>query len=254
MNNEQSPPRIGYPLIRLGEVDSTNDWLQEATSKSAPPEGLTVLADSQRAGKGQFGSSWHDMPGLNLLFSVWLTPRFLPPAEQFDLARVGALALYRVLSPHFPDLRIKWPNDLLLGERKVAGMLIQNSLQGERMRSCILGIGLNVNQVRFPDTLPGAGSLALASGRTWDREALLADILAALDRLYRELRQGRREALRREYHHALYRLDIPARYGLPDGNTFTGILRGVNPEGLLEVEVPPDPGLQTFSLKGISFL
>jgi len=254
VDNEQRPGLIGYPLIRLGEVDSTNDWLADASAKSTPPEGMTVRADNQRVGKGQFGSSWHSAPGLNLLFSVWLTPEFLPPSDQFDLARLGALALYRTLAPELPGLRIKWPNDLMLGEHKVAGMLIRNTLQGEQIRSAILGIGLNVNQRHFPPSLSRAGSLALATGRDWDLDTLLERILAALDQLYRTLREGGAEAMRVEYNRALYRLGVPAMYGEPNGHTFTGILREVNREGLLLVEEVPDGRLRAFTLKAITCL
>lgn len=252
--NAPGQPVIGQTLLRLGEVTSTNDWLESFTTKNTPPEGFTVQADSQTAGKGQFGSSWHSAPGLNLLLSIWLTPRFLPAANAFALARMAALGLYRTLSPQLPSASVKWPNDLLAGDRKIAGILIRTTVQGDQLRSCILGIGLNVNQTRFPPELPRATSLALATGGLHDLEAVRQQLLSELDTLYSVLRTEGALALDPAYASALYRKGQEARFAPAGGPPFPGIIQGVDTAGCLQVLDLNSRQVRLFTPKEIRFL
>lgn len=228
--------------------------MNEYLSKNDPPEGFTVLADNQTAGKGQFGSSWESIPGKNLLFSIYLKPNFIQPENQFLLARISALAVWDTLHIEFPDVSIKWPNDLYIGDRKVCGILISNSLQAGRIQHAIIGIGLNVNQTDFADTLPNATSLAQIKGTAQDRMACFATLLSHLDAWYAICRSGDWASIEAAYHARLYRKDRVACFANADGLIWQGIIRSVNTRGQLIVEDVANGVLQAYDLKTIHYL
>lgn len=212
------------------------------------------MADFQTAGSGQFGSSWQSESGANLLVSILLRPSFLRVEDQFMVSRVVALAVAGLLREQGLDPAIKWPNDILIGDRKVCGILIQNALAGGRFRHSVVGIGLNVNQMEFPEYLASAGSMALAAGRAFDREALLMQLFHQLENLWLRLRAGRESQLSADYHQSLYRLGVPSQYAEPGGEPFEAVLEGVTHQGLLQLQLAGEPNPRTFDLKSISFL
>lgn len=212
------------------------------------------MADFQTNGAGQFGSAWQSESGANLLVSVLLRPSFLLAGDQFMISRVTALAVLLLLRDQGLQAAVKWPNDILLGDRKVCGILIQNALAGSRIRHSVVGIGINVNQVDFPADLPAAGSMAQAAGRTFDREELLMHLFHHLENLWLRLRAGEERQVAEEYHQALYRLGSPAGYLEPGGEPFAAVLEGVTREGLLQLRPVGQEAPRTFDLKSISFL
>jgi BirA family biotin operon repressor/biotin-[acetyl-CoA-carboxylase] ligase len=235
----------GKVLLHFDELPSTNDyaadWLagvhgKDAT-KSRPPEGSVVRADSQSAGRGQFGSKWESAQGQNLMFSVIYYPAFLPVEDQFLLSQAVALAVADTVRMYVQaPVFIKWPNDIYVSDYKVAGILIQNALAGKSIRSSILGIGLNVNQTEFSDGLKRAGSLARSTGLALDREAVFNDLLVCLEARYLELRSGQFATIRSAYLSFLYQKDVKQDFELPDGTRFSGCIRGVRPDGQLQIE------------------
>jgi len=142
-----------------------------------------VWADYQTAGRGQGTNRWESERGKNLTFSILLHPVDLPANRQFLLSMQVSLAICEALSEHIGDLSIKWPNDIYWRNAKIAGILIENSLQSSVIRDSIVGVGLNVNQRQFMSDAPNPISLWQICEHETDREQLLKDILAALDRL-----------------------------------------------------------------------
>jgi BirA family transcriptional regulator, biotin operon repressor / biotin---[acetyl-CoA-carboxylase] ligase len=177
-----SAGRWGHPLYEFAEVDSTQTMAATLAAGGAP-EGTVVLAEHQRAGRGRRGRSWHDHPGANLLMSIVLRP-VLPAAHVPRLALLAAVAVAESIEQRTGlGPGIKWPNDILLNDRKCAGVLAEATTDGTVVDRVILGIGVNVNQREFPDDLAGhSTSLALELGSTVDRRALLGDILHSLER------------------------------------------------------------------------
>jgi len=176
--------RFGEILHELGEVDSTQAVARELADTRAP-EGTVVTAEHQRAGRGRGGRSWLDRPGENLLLSVILRPP-VQAAEVPQLALLAAVAVAEAveevtgLAPG-----VKWPNDLVLDERKLAGILTEAASDGNAVSRVILGIGINVNQREFPiDLATRATSLALARGVPVDRRVLRDAVLSRLERWY----------------------------------------------------------------------
>ena len=135
-NNTFSGLFIGRNLITLKEVDSTNTFLKDALSKSTPLlDGSVIMADRQLAGRGQSGNSWISEAGKNLTFSVLLNPVFLAIERQFDLNMAVSLALNDFFNKYkIQAATIKWPNDSYINNKKVAGILIENILQGNKIK------------------------------------------------------------------------------------------------------------------------
>jgi BirA family transcriptional regulator, biotin operon repressor / biotin---[acetyl-CoA-carboxylase] ligase len=175
---------FGLPLHVLASVGSTNDVAVDLAAAGAP-EGTLVVADTQTRGRGRSGRAWQTRPGTALAMSLVLRPREVRPATAWGISVAGALAVAEALETEGGAPSIKWPNDVLLVERKVAGLLVDASWVGERLAHAVLGIGVNVlagsvppdDEVDFPAT-----SLEHALGRPVERETLLLAILESLAR------------------------------------------------------------------------
>lgn len=169
---------IGKPIERFDEIDSTNDALKRA-AKHGATHGTLYVAESQSRGRGRQGRTWHGERGESILASVLLRidcePRKLPP-----LAIVAGLAARDAIGG---AAKIKWPNDVLIDGRKVAGILVEAVLTGSRVEAVVVGVGINVHQRVFPPEIEGrATSVALHTKDQPDRATILADFLAGLDR------------------------------------------------------------------------
>lgn len=240
---------IGKVYYRFNELSSTNDWATTLLSKSKPPEGTAVRADSQTAGRGQFGSQWISAPGENLLLSIILYPNWLPVKDQFFLSMAVALALHDTVE--HPSCSVKWPNDVYLGNKKTAGVLIQNTISKGYLQSSVVGIGLNVNQLDFDPALPNATSLAASTEHAFDLDVVMTQLFSCLEQRYLQLKVGRLDALKRDYEAVLFRSNERSRFvKTADDTTFEGIIRGVGERGHLQVELA-DAALVAFDLKEI---
>lgn len=224
-------------IIKLDATDSTNGFLRRKMAAGPVSDGTIAWALEQTEGRGQPGRSWLSEKGKNLTFSVLKKFERLPAGDHFNLNMAVSLAVYDVLAAQgVPDLRIKWPNDILSGSLKLGGMLLENHLQGNRLAHSIIGIGLNVNQQSFPG-LPGASSMRAVTGRSFELEGLLALLCEQLALALENVTQATFEELLSAYEARLFRKDRPATFSGPDGQQFPGIIRGVNRDGFLVVEV-----------------
>ncbi|MGF1923383.1 MAG: biotin--[acetyl-CoA-carboxylase] ligase [Bacteroidia bacterium] len=253
-NNTFSTLFVGQNLIKLPAVDSTNNFLKRLMSNSEPlPEGTVIMADEQYAGRGQQHNTWNVEAGKNLTFSVLLRPFFLPLNQQFLLNIAVSVAINTVLSRYLPiGLSIKWPNDIYFKNQKLGGILIENSIVGNDIKTAIVGIGININQQNF------GGELTLKAISTFqilqkdvNLMPLLAEICSALESSYLKLRSGNYTQLRRIYVDRLYQLNKLARYQ-KDGEVFEGMIKGVSDSGLLQIETKQ--GKKEFNFREVSFL
>ena len=231
-------------------LGSTNDEARNPIYK----EGDIVIAERQTAGRGQRGHTWESAEGKNITFSLILEPQFLPVNEQFLLSEVLALALVDTLAEYGIEARIKWTNDIYVGDRKIVGMLIENSLGGGALARTIAGIGLNINQTEFDPTLPNPTSMALVAGREFDREEVLTRLHTNILSLYEALRCGEKDMLQQRYRETMYRLGEAHPYALPDGTIFEGVIRGVRPSGELQIEHTEDGSLHEYLFKQVEFI
>jgi BirA family biotin operon repressor/biotin-[acetyl-CoA-carboxylase] ligase len=219
-------------IYRFDTLGSSND----EACKPQYVEGDIILAQCQTAGRGQRGHTWESREGENLTFSLLLEPLFLSPSEQFLISECVALGVCDALLHYGIEAQIKWTNDIYIGDRKLAGILIEHKLQGSALARTVAGIGLNVNQKAFSDDLPNPISMAQATGREFDREEVLQTVATSLMARYKQLREGGAKELQADYHQRLYRLGQEHCYALPDGSRFRGIIRGVEPTGALRIE------------------
>lgn len=160
--------KIGRVLIHFSSIDSTNDYATDLLAKSEPIEGTVISTDFQSTGRGQGANKWQSQAEKNLLLSVILRPKNLAVKNSFSLNLLGALSVASLIKKKYPDLRplIKWPNDILVKDRKIAGILIRNQIQSKKIVSSVCGFGINVNQLDFSTIENGrpASSLYLLSG------------------------------------------------------------------------------------------
>lgn len=216
-------------------------------------EGDIIWAEQQTAGRGQRGHSWQSNEGENLTFTALLEPTFLPPAEQFSLLQVVALAMVDMLLEYDIEAKIKWTNDIYVGDKKLVGILMEHKLQGAAIGRTIAGIGINVNQTEFDPELPNPTSMRLIAGKEFDRKEVLERIAHHLKSRYEMLRCGDQERLRQDYHQRLYRLCQEHTYALPDGSRFRGVIEGVEPQGALKISTPQGE-VHSFLFKEVEFV
>ena len=236
--------------LHLPQCQSTNDEMQHilAENRNSLPEGFLLSTGHQTAGRGQRGSRWDSEPEKNLLFSLLLRPKFLDCRYAFRLTATLALAIARVLEVEFPEMKLKWPNDLYLQEKKLGGMLIETVISGPNLERAVCGIGLNINQA---NPGPQAVSLYDVLGKELDREKLLQQIYQSLMQEYSRLRNGEWPAIRQAYLARLFRLGQPSWFRLPDGTRFQAVLKSVSEEG--ELILICRDGEKRFRFKEVQF-
>lgn len=244
---------IGRNLISMERVDSTNTRLQELLLNQNLPDGTAITADYQTAGRGQRGSYWESQAGKNLLLSILLYPKFLHVKDQFLLSQATSLAVRDLISACLPekDVKVKWPNDVLVNGRKIAGILIENTLSNETLRNSIIGIGLNVNEDRHP--YPKSTSLSLEAGRIFDLSRLMHDLFSHIEARYLQIRSGETEKILYDYLANLFGMDTEMIFfDRLEDRELKGRIKGIAPSGRLIIESAS--GLKEFDLKEISFL
>lgn len=239
-----------YNMIHyIQHTTSTND---DARSDSYGHMDV-VWAGTQSAGRGQRGHTWHSREGENLTFSVVLTPDFLHATQQFLLSEIAALSLVDTLAEYNIDCRIKWTNDIYAGDCKIAGILIEHSLSGENLRRTIVGIGLNVNQLTFPEDLPNPTSMSIVRNAKFEPREVLECFVRNLERWFETLRHGNNNAIEVHYHNTLYHRDECHTYALPSGEQFEATIRGVRSTGHLCLE-HGDGTLHEYAFKEVEFV
>lgn len=240
--------------ITLQQTESTNSWCAAHIDEI---EHMTLVAtEAQTAGRGQRGNSWESEPGKNLTFSVVLRPGWLRPAEQFALSEAVALAVADTLIHYGIPARMKWPNDIYVGDSKICGILIEHAIGGTAILHSICGVGINVNQTEFRSDAPNPASMAQLARREFPLEEVEETFGHALEQtLGLTASPGGREMLHADFMRRLWRGD-----GRPHlfrdtatGETFEAIIAGVEPTGHLHLL---DSGYTTrrYAFKEVQFL
>ncbi len=244
---------IGKILDELPSCSSTNDYAFRLLSKSRPEEGTVILTFCQTQGRGQLGSQWLSEPYKNIAFSCILYPEFLLPKEQIALNKAVALAVRQLLTRYTDKkVNVKWPNDIYLNEKKTAGILIQNILSSNKFNTSIVGIGINVNQINFPEDLTSATSLARETGKTYDLKELALELCDCLNHQYQRLIEKKLKAVHDDYLRHLYRYQQWSSFEKSSGTLFKGKIVGVSASGKLQVT--GESGVEEFGIKEIKFI
>lgn len=227
--------KTGHPFIELPSVDSTNIYaMAMARARMAEP-GTAYFAHEQTQGRGQRGRRWQANPGENIAMSLLIQPPLSDPEHFFPLSCATALGCYDFFSALAGDeTAIKWPNDLYWRDRKAGGILIENIIRGNRWEWAIVGIGININQVRFDPDLPNPVSLRQITGKSFDPVHLAKTLCQSLHHRYQALEGGAWPTLYAEYQKILF--GRGRRFPFTDGNeTFNARVCGVTEDGQLEV-------------------
>ncbi len=245
---------IGNNTIRLPIVGSTNGFAQELVKKESVPEGTIIIANEQSQGRGQRGNTWLSEAGKNLTFSLILHPTSLSADNQFLLTQTISLALVDFIENEIGDkhqIKIKWPNDILAGNKKIAGILIENSLRGTEISSSIIGIGINIQQENFENL--GATSLQLLSPKKYDLQNCLDSLCSLLEARYLQLLSRNKEELKKSYLKKLYRLNEEALYEIA-GKKLYGKIIGVDASGKLLLALTENFKVLELNFKEIKFI
>ena len=253
-NNTISTLFIARNLIRLPAVDSTNNYLKQLVSKSEPlAEGTVIMADNQFAGRGQQENIWHAEPGLNLTFSIFLKPVFLPIAQQFLLNMAVCMGINDALVEYIKNgIKVKWPNDIYCHHEKMGGVLIENSISGNVIKSSIIGIGINVNQQNLdPEKTGNATSLNKILQRDVNLSELLSALCNHIEAHYLKLRAGKHNELHKAYLHSLYQYEEPAKYKTK-GEIFEATIIDVTQAG--QLVLVDGNSEKRFNFKEVEFL
>ena len=240
-------------IIKLNATDSTNLYLKDLMNSKPVSDYTVVMADVQLKGRGQMGTNWDAEPGKNLTFSVLKKLDKIELPNIFILNICVSLAIYHTLSKlNVPNLKIKWPNDILSGTSKICGILIENMLLGNRVNASVIGIGLNINQTNFKG-LPRVSSLRLLLGDHLSLDMVMGSILKDLENTFLFYESNGILQLKKEYDELLFRKDKPSTFQDIQGKMFMGFIRGVSDEGKLVVELE-DEITKNFNLKEIKLL
>ncbi|WP_026915273.1 biotin--[acetyl-CoA-carboxylase] ligase [Christiangramia portivictoriae] len=239
-------------IIKVNAIDSTNTFVRKFYDNNGQFEPVCVSAAHQTNGRGQRGANWNVQPGQNLTFSILYPQQDLNISGYFKLNICISLAILEVLAAkNLPQLKVKWPNDIMSQRKKLGGILIENIVKTEGIVASIIGIGINVNQTNFNE-LPQATSLKNVTGIHWSVDDLLHELCEILDLRLRSIGVMDTKELMENYENHLFRKDVISTFQVNE-DKFNGIIRGVTSEGKLQVE-KEEQVFQTFDLKEIKLL
>ena len=230
-NNE-----IGHPFTELTKVDSTNNYAMHVARENLASHGAAWFAHHQTVGKGQRGRVWNDEPGQNIALSVLLQMDWLSISEQFQLSAMVAVAGQDFLSQYTREVKIKWPNDIYLYDKKAVGILIESNLKGNTWQWAVAGIGININQTAFaPEVAMKAISLKQITQKQYDTVLLAKELCHYLEKWFRVLRNNGFLEILESYNNALYRRNEYVRFRKGEAVSAIKVL-GVNENGLLMLD------------------
>lgn len=222
-------------FIFLTEVESTNNYANHLVLSKAADDGTVVLAQHQKKGRGQLGNSWESEHGKNLLASFILFPKSLTAANQFYLSKIISLAIIDFLKTETTVISIKWPNDIYVQNKKVAGILIENSAKGRLISSAIIGVGMNLNQEKFVSNAPNPVSLKQITGNDYDIEEVARQIWEYLNVWYAKIQEGDFNKIDSAYFNQLFRVNEWALFA-KQGESFEAKIIGIGEFGKLMLE------------------
>lgn len=226
---------IGSTIVKLDRVDSTNNYAAKELLTKSLKEGTVFAAECQQSGRGTGQASWESAEGLNLTFSIVLYPQFLAISRQFYISRAISLGVADFLTKYVGGVSIKWPNDIYVNDKKIAGILIETAISGGKFTRAIVGIGLNINQEKFISDAPNPVSLKNLTGETYDLSLSLSDLCTCLNRRYRSLISGNFTKLRQDYDQLLYLKGVWANFR-EQHSAFEGKILGLEEDGRLKIE------------------
>ncbi len=243
-----------FDIVILEEATSTNSVAAQMASCG---KDTLVAARRQTAGRGQRGNSWESEPGKNISASLLWFPHEFKAGWQFAISEGVALAVVDLMSENGIEAKVKWPNDIYVGDRKICGILIEHSVTGMNIDHTVAGIGINVNQLVFLSDAPNPVAMAALAGHEFDIEELLEDLSRLLDqRLRQALTESGREVLHKLFCNRMWRFD-GREYLFRDvssGMKYWGEIKGVDRYGILHILDAEKEENHFYMFKEVEFL
>ena len=227
---------IGNTIKFIQKTDSTNKYTNKYISENEVENGTVFLAYEQTDGKGHLNNHWESEAGMNLTLSIFLKSDFITVSKQYMISKIVCLGIKKFLGRFINEsVTIKWPNDIYVGTRKICGILIENAIMYTLIDYSIIGIGLNINQISFSESLPNPVSLKMITGKDYKTEELLTILLNDIDHFYDLLKAGRTDDIDICFKQSLYRFETVALFK-DANNEFYGTIKGVDDIGQLMIE------------------
>jgi BirA family biotin operon repressor/biotin-[acetyl-CoA-carboxylase] ligase len=241
-------------IFKLDAIHSTNSFLKEMALNSALKNYTVVWARDQYSGRGQHDSTWVSEPGKNLVFSVFVTHESLSIEHLPYLSHAISLGVYECLKgKNIPKLKVKWPNDILSGNKKIAGILIENTFKGNFVKHSVVGIGLNVNQTTFPESLKNPTSLKSVLKKEFDLDVLLTELITSIQKEISHCVPQYFNNIKNNYLEVLYKKSVPSMFKTADSLPFLAKIVGVSETGQLQLALE-NQEIKEFEIKEIQFL
>ncbi len=246
-----------FNIIKIPTLDSTNNYAQNLVNQGKLHEGDVITTLFQKAGKGQEKNKWESEDGSNLLISLILEPKNIAASDQFVLTQLVSLAISKLISEQILSVenkaRIKWPNDIYVDDKKIAGVLFQNSIMGDKIKYSIIGIGINVNQQKFYSDAPNPISIINFTKKKTDITQLMLELLENINTYYNRYNKNENfEELKQKYLNRLYNYKTWANY-TRNGIKFIGKIIDVDQYGRLIIELE-NKSTEKFMFKEISII
>ncbi|HBS88682.1 MAG: biotin--[acetyl-CoA-carboxylase] ligase [Bacteroidetes bacterium GWF2_38_335] len=238
-------------IYRPEQTNSTNSFASNLINEGKEKTEFVVITKRQDKGKGQNTNKWESEPDKNLTFSLAIFPEQFPPQKQFLISKAVSLSILEVLINEIMGVSIKWPNDIYIGDKKVAGILIENTIKGSVLSHSIIGIGLNVNQEIFISDAPNPVSLRMLTGKNYDTEVLFKLIMEKIEKRFTEIFNGSFINTDIEYEKSMYLIGKESRF-LENGIEFSGVIEGVNDYGQLKINT--GKLIRVFNFNEIKFI
>lgn len=239
--------------IYYNVTQSTNGDLKRLLSEDVNLPHLTVVSTAyQTSGRGQRENSWESENGKNLLFSLLLRPSKLRATEAFAISRIVSVAIVKFLRKYISDVSIKWPNDIYWRDKKICGILIENSIMGDCLDTSIVGVGLNVNQREFSQNSPNPVSMVNITGKEFLLDNMLAEVVAYIEREFIRYFENGAKEIDSTYHQLIYRLNAKALYKVADG-VVEAEIQGICSDGRLILK-HSDGNLRYYAFKEVTYI
>ena len=238
-------------LLKLDETESTNSWVARHALELPTP--VLVWCHTQTAGRGQRGNSWESEPGKNITASLLFHPDNYPAIDQFAISEAIAIAISDFLLSQGVEPKIKWPNDIYVGDKKICGILVEHVVTGRNISRTIAGFGININQKEFLSDAPNPVSLSLITGKEYSLEECVEKLSGYLVAALQSL--GNKEELHSSFLSRLWRKDGKCHrfYDRKNHRPLMGKIMGVRPQGILEVE-DEEGRKEEYAFKEIEFI
>lgn len=240
-NTSSSNLLIGKKLIRLDKVASTNQYASDLMKYSDLEEGTVIITNNQYEGRGQRTKKWESEPYKNITVSIILKPAFLKADHAFYLNKAITLGIYdfilsQIASTDSLQVKVKWPNDIYFCDKKIAGILIENVVSTGYLKTAIIGIGININQISFSDDCPNAVSLNQIVKKELDLDWCILKLCNVMETRYMQLKDQHFKQIDSQYVNALYLLGTLHQYKVQD-KIIHGIIKGATSHGKLILNV-----------------